>query len=177
QPTPGVAERWEISPDGKVYTFHLRDARWSDGHPVTAGDFVWSWTRVLDPKTAAKYAEQLFVIQGGEAFNAGKAPASALGLAAPDDHTLVVTLKEPIPYFLQSLTNLYTYDPVPRWVIEGLAAKGIDPDLWTRPEHFVSNGPFVLKEWHFRHYMLFEKNPLLWNDGSVKIRRVKVLAI
>ncbi len=99
---PGVAEKWDISPDKRVYTFHLRaDARWSNGDPVTARDFRDSWRRTLAPDTGAEYAYQLFYVRNGEPFNEGKiTDFSQVGVVAPDDRTLEVTLENPTPFFL-----------------------------------------------------------------------------
>ncbi|MBI4460040.1 MAG: peptide ABC transporter substrate-binding protein, partial [Acidobacteria bacterium] len=119
QSLPGVAERWEISPDQLTYTFYLRrDAVWSDGRALTARDFVYSWTRVLDPKTASRYASHLYYLVNGEAFNQGrlKDPAQ-LGLKALDNYTLEVRLRQPVPYFLV-LTSFFTLYPVPAHVVE-----------------------------------------------------------
>lgn len=162
-PMPGCAERWEISPDGLTYTFHLRPGLvWSDGTRLTAEDFRWSWMRVLTPATAARYAGNLYVIRGAEAFNRGTAPAESVGLAAPDDSTFVVQLENPTAYFLY-LVQFYTFLPVPRRVIEKWG------DRWTRPEHIVSNGAFTLADWKQNAYFRFVKNPRFWNAGEVKL--------
>ncbi len=165
-PRPGAACRWEVSADGLTYTFHLRPGlHWSDGTPLGARDFLWSWRRVLDPATAAKYAGILYPIRGAEAFNRSEADTSALGLAAPDDSTFVVTLESPTSYFL-FLTQFYTYLPVPRHVIEKWG------DRWTQPEHVVGNGPFLLTEWRQRDHFTFVKNPGYWNADSVRLQKV-----
>src|SRR6266850_2769987 len=112
KPIPGAAESWETSPDGLTWTFHLRAHTWSDGAPVTADDFVFAWRRILDPKTAASYAYYLYLIKNAQAVNTGKMPGTALGVAAPDGKTLVVTLEHPTPFLLQFLTHVTTF-PVP----------------------------------------------------------------
>src|SRR6266850_5541124 len=112
EPIPGAAERWETSLDGLTWTFHLRDHQWSDGQPVKAGDFAFAWRRILDPKTAAPNAYYLYLIKNAQAFNTGKMPGTALGVAAPDDRRLVVTLEHPTPFLLQFLTHVTTF-PVP----------------------------------------------------------------
>ncbi len=173
QPMPDVAESWERSKDGLIYTFHLRRSTWSDGTPLTARDFVWSWKRVLNPATASKYASLLFVIKGAEAYNQGKGSADAVGLRAIDAQTLEVHLSEPVPYFL-ALTHHYTLMPVPKHVISGLIEAGKSPDLWTRPQYIVSNGAYTLKEWHFRQMMLLEKNPRYWDATSVRLAHIRV---
>jgi oligopeptide transport system substrate-binding protein len=126
EPLPGMAHRWEMSPDGLVYTFHLRQARWSDGRPVTAGDFLYAWRRVLNPETAARYAGQLYYLRNAEAYNKKRISDPAqVGVAAPDDSTLVVTLEHPTPYFLD-LLSFYTFMPVPRCHVQ-------HGDRWSRP--------------------------------------------
>ena len=124
QPTPGVAERWEVSPDQLTYTFHLRkDAVWSDGRPLNAHDFVYSWARVLNPKTACVYASHLYHIVNGQEFNEGKLKdPSQLGVRALDDYTLEVRLKELVPYFL-FLTGFHTLMPVPAQAVEKYGAQ------------------------------------------------------
>lgn len=168
-PMPGMARSWDVSPDGLVYTFHLRDAQWSDGHPVTAGDFVYAWRRVLEPATASKYANMLYPIAGAEAYNRGDlTDPSRLGFRAEDDHTLIVTLHSPCAYFLQ-LCCFYTLLPVPRWVVE---AHG---DQWTKPEYIVTNGPFTLQEWLLSRHILLAKNSRYWDAGHVALNLVEGL--
>src|SRR6185312_7936466 len=140
EPVPGMALRWETSPDGLTWTFHLREALWSDGAKVTADDFVFSWQRILDPKMAAGYAYFLYVLKNAEPINKGKLPTSALGVRALDERTLEMTLEHPAPYLLEMLTHM-TMFPVPRHLVE---AKGKD---WTRPGTYVGNGAYVLTEW------------------------------
>ena len=164
EPRPGQAYRWEVSADGLLYTFHLRpDLEWSDGAPLGARDFVWSWLRVLDPRTAARYATALYPIEGAEAFNKGADPEpSHVGIAAPDDSTLVVRLHAPTPYFL-FLTQFYTFMPVPRAVVERHG------NQWTRPGKIVSNGAFTLAGWRQQDRFEFAKNPRYWDAGSVRL--------
>ena len=161
---PGVAERWTISEDSKTYTFYLRkDAKWSDGTPVTTNDFVYAWTRVLTPETGALASSRLSYVKNGQAFLDGtiKDPKQ-LGFKAMDDYTLQVTLENPFPPFLE-MTNMQTLFPVKKEVVEKYG------DQWTRPEHIVSNGIFFLKESVFDDKMVFEKNPHYWDRGNVKI--------
>lgn len=167
--TPGMARSWDVSADGLLYTFHLRDAVWSDGTPVTAADFVYAWKRVLEPATASKYANMLYPIAGAEAYNRGDlTDPDGLGFRAEDDHTLVVTLHSPCPYFLQ-LCCFYTLLPVPRHVVEAYG------DAWIKPEHIVSNGPFVLKEWILSRHVLLAKNPRYWDAEHVALNLVEGL--
>jgi oligopeptide transport system substrate-binding protein len=164
---PGQAYRWETSADGRTVTFHLRPGLvWSDGVPLTARDFVWSWTRVLTPATASRYGTFLYAIANAEDFHKGRITDPArLGLAAPDDSTFVVTLANPTPYFV-SLTQYYTCLPVPRHVIEKHG------DRWWRPEHLVNNGPFKLDVWRQRDRFEFVRNPTYWDAASVRLDRI-----
>jgi oligopeptide transport system substrate-binding protein len=165
-PQPGMARSWSISKDGLTYTFNLRDATWTDGRKVTAQDFVYAWERVLNPKTGAKYSQQLYYLKGAEDYNKGKlADFGQVGVKATDDRTLVVTLRAPTPYFL-FLTTFYTLYPVPRWAIE---AHGAD---WVKPGKIVSNGPFKLASWVPQRELVLEKNPAHWDAATVKLSRV-----
>jgi ABC-type oligopeptide transport system substrate-binding subunit len=169
RPVPGVAKRWDISDDGTVYTFYLRDAKWSDGKPVTAHDFVYAWKRVLNPATASDYAHQLYYIKGAAAYNSGQQPdASGVAVTARDDHTLVVGLAHPTPFFLD-LMPFFTYYPVRQDVIEAFGSK------WTLPQHHVGNGPYTLKQWVVNDYILLEKNPLYWDAANVRQQQIKFL--
>ena len=165
-PRPGMAASWTLSKDGLTYTFNLRDATWTDGRPVTAQDFVFAWERVLNPKSGAKYAQHLFYLRNGEAYNTGRlTDFGQVGVRAVDPKTLQVTLKSPTAYFLD-LTNFYTLYPLPRWALE---AHGKD---WVKPGKMVSNGPFMLASWVPQKELVLEKNPRHWDAGSVKLRRV-----
>jgi oligopeptide transport system substrate-binding protein len=245
EPMPDLATRWEVTDQGRRYVFHLREARWSDGHPLEAEDFVWSWRRVLRPSTGAKYATMFYVLENGAAFHqravlvegleAGTSTAAArailekivpidrvlraarkegffvfvqgekaeaaerrekllrtlresdglkatiatadvVGVRALDPRTLEVRLESAIPYFIH-LMPFYSWLPVPRHVIEGLQNSGANPDLWTRPEHIVTSGPYVLTEWKFRQHMIFKKNPNYWDASRVKLEKIKVLMV
>lgn len=151
---PGVAEKWEISSDGKTYTFHLRnDSQWSDGSPVTADDFVFAYRRGLDPATASDYAFILWPIAGAEAFNKGeqKDPAQ-IGVKAIGPHTLEIRLRAPTPYFLGMLMHPMAY-PTPQKAIE---KAGKD---WTRAENILCNGAYCLSEWQPQAHVKLTKNP------------------
>ncbi|AUH00813.1 oligopeptide ABC transporter substrate-binding protein OppA [Prodigiosinella confusarubida] len=171
-PAPGVAESWD-NKDFKVWTFHLRkNARWSNGDPVTAQDFVYSWRRVSDPKTASPYASYL---QFGHIVNiddvvAGKKSPDTLGVKALDDHTLEVTLSEPVPYFYKLLVHPSTF-PVNKAVVEKFGEK------WTRPENWVGNGAYKLKEWVVNEKMVLVRNPYYWDNAHTVINKVTYLPI
>ncbi|MEN8149957.1 MAG: peptide ABC transporter substrate-binding protein [Planctomycetota bacterium] len=168
---PGVAEEWEVSPGGLEWRFTLReDARWSDGNPLTAQDFRWSWLRVLDPVTGAPYAGLLYPVHGAEAFHKGEGPRSDVAIRADDDRTLIVTLDRPIPWF-GSLTAFFTLLPVPRAAVE---AHG---DRWTRPEHIVTNGPFHLEDWRFYREILLRRSATYRGPGPAKAERIRLLPV
>ncbi|MEI7962210.1 MAG: peptide ABC transporter substrate-binding protein [Verrucomicrobiota bacterium] len=170
--TPGAAASWEVSPDHLTYTFHLRtDAKWSDGQPVTARDFVESWRRTLDPVTASAYSYQLFAVKGAEAFATGKEKDFAkVGVEATDPLTLKVTLARPTPYFLD-LCAFPTLYPVR---VDLIARYGDD---WVKPGRLVGNGGFVLEDWRINDSIRLKKNPLYWDAGHVQLGSVDVLPI
>lgn len=163
---PGVAKSWQIGDGGRRYVFHLReDARWSNGKPVTAQDFVYAWRREVDPKTGAEYAQALNPIVNADAVMAGKLPPSKLGVAAPDAHTLVVELKAPTPYFLPELADNYLYPLYPPAVEKW-------GDAWTRPGHIVSDGAFMLTDWVVNGHLTLSRNPHYWDAAHVRLRKV-----
>lgn len=164
---PGVAKSWKVSNQSMHYTFQLRkDAKWNDGSPITAKDFVYSWKRALTPKTAASYAYLFFPILGAEDFHTGKLKDfSKVGIKATSDHILEVVLHQPCLYFLD-LAAFPTFYPIPKHII----AK--HHDRWTKPEHFIGNGPFKLNQWKTRQYLTLEKNAHYWDHKSVYLERV-----
>jgi len=172
-PVPGVAESWDVSPDGLIYTFHLRpEARWSNRDPVRAGDFIGSWKRMLTPALGSEYAYMLYVAEGAEAFNRGETDDfSTVGFAAPDPLTVEVRLNQPIPYFL-NLLNHYSWFPVHLPTVEafdGLERKGT---RWTRPENFVGNGPFVITKWIPNQVVVVEKSDTYWDRDTVRLEAI-----
>ena len=164
---PGQAESWEISEDGTVYTFKLRDGiQWSDGEPVTAGDFVFAFQRLFNPATAADYAYLQFPIKNSEKINSGEiTDFNELGVKAIDDKTLEITLEASTPYFLDALTH-YTAYPVPQHLVEEFG------DQWTNVDHIVGNGPYLIKEWLPGSYVRSEKNPDYYDAANVQIDEV-----
>src|SRR5258706_950003 len=162
---PGMATRWEASADGLTWTFHLREALWSDGVPVTAEDFVFSWRRLLDPAIASTYSYFLYLVKNAIAINGGKLAGTALGVRALDARTFEIQLVHPAPYLLEMLTHTATL-PLPRHLVE---AKGRE---WARPGTYVGNGPFVLKNWIPNEYILVEKNPRFYDAANVALERV-----
>lgn len=164
-PQPAIAESWDISPDGREYTFYLRESTWDNGEDLTAHDFEWSWKRALAPETAADYAYMLYPIKGAQAYNSGDGSAEAVGIEATDDYTLKVTLEGPTPYFL-SLVSFKTYYPVYRENVEA------DPEGWhLSVETTVGNGPFKLVKWG-EGQMEFVPNENYWDADAVKADRL-----
>ena len=172
KPSPGVAEKWD-NKDFKVWTFHLRkDAKWSDGTPVTAQDFVYSWQRLANPNTASPYASYL---QYGHIVNiddiiAGKKPVTDLGVKAIDDHTFEVTLSEPVPYFYKLLVHS-SVSPVPKAAVEKYG------DKWTQPANIVTNGAYKLKDWVVNERIVLERNTNYWDNAKTIINQVTYLPI
>ena len=195
---PGAAERWQNSDDGLTYTFYLRrDAKWSNGDPVTTGDFIYGWRRALLPDMSADYTQLLFCIRGARAFYdwrqqqldgyvPGKGGAQSLwrearehftstvGIEARDEHTLVVRLARPTPYFLE-LVAFVTFMPVLRASVGATATlnsdtgmREEDPTYWTDPARLVSNGPYVLKRRRFKRDLLMVANAHHWNRAAMK---------
>lgn len=166
---PGGAEKWEITDDGLQYTFHLRkDAKWSNGEPVTANDYEFAWKRALNPKTGAEYAYQLYYIKNGHEYNTdkdGKISPDTLGIKALDDYTLQVTLESPTKYFLE-LTGFATYYPVNKKIVEN------NPEWATKLETFISNGPFKMSEWKIKDSLTFIKNENYYDKGRVKLDKL-----
>ncbi|MFT5743260.1 MAG: oligopeptide transport system substrate-binding protein, partial [Paracoccaceae bacterium] len=170
---PGVATGYTVSDDKLTYTFTLRDnAKWSNGEPVTAGDFVYAWRRAASPELASPYAwyMSLMAVDGVDAVIAGDAPLDSLGVSAPDDHTLVVQLSTPLPYFVQMTTHATTF-PVPQAVIEEFG------DAWTQPDHIVSNGAYVLSEHVPQERSVRVRNNMYWNNDATIIEEVVALVI
>ena len=172
QAVPGVAERWEVSPDGKTYSFHLRpDAKWSDGSPLTAEDFVASWKRTLTPSTGSQYNYQLYPIKHAQAFAEGKlTDFGQVGVHAADPHTLVVELENPTPYFIQ-LCAFPTLHPLPVSLIEKLG------DDWVKPGNLVGNGAYALESWRINDKIRLRKNPHYWDRANVALETIDVLPI
>jgi oligopeptide transport system substrate-binding protein len=166
----GVAERWDISPDGQTYTFHLRaTAKWSNGDPVTAQDFVRSYQRILTPALGAEYAYKFYAVVGAEDYQRGVlTDFGQVGLKALDARTLEVRLKHRVPYLIEAMKH-YAWFPVHIASVEkhgGLSARG---KAWTREENLVGNGPFVLKGWRPNQMIVAERSPTYWDRDAVKL--------
>ncbi|MGF0536694.1 peptide ABC transporter substrate-binding protein [Agrobacterium sp. ES01] len=163
---PGAAEKWDVSEDGTVYTFHIRDnAKWSDGTDVTAGDFEFAMRRVEDPKTAAEYATILYPIKNAEEVNTGKVPVEELGVKAIDDKTLEITLKQSTPFFLQLMAH-YTALPISKANYEKFG------DQFVKPGNMVGNGAFKLEAHVPNDSLTTVKNENYWDAANVKLDKV-----
>lgn len=170
---PGVAERWESSPDGLTWTFHLRaSARWSNGDPVTARDFAYSYRRMLSPGLGSEYSYMLYHLKNGEAFNTGKlTDFSQVGVQAVDDRTLVLTLFHPVPYLPQLVAHSSWY-PVHRATIEKFGKIDQRGTSWTRPGNYVGNGPFILTDWKPNQVIRMKKSQTYWDRDAIKLAEV-----
>ncbi|HQU08536.1 MAG TPA: peptide ABC transporter substrate-binding protein [Opitutales bacterium] len=173
---PGVASKWEVSADGLTWTFHLRsDARWSNGDPVVASDFIYSYQRMLSPRLGARFASQLYVIKHAKNYHQGTlSDFSQVGIRAPDSHTLIFELEHPMPTLLLSMTMAY-WLPVHPPTIE--AAGGIDSVTarWTTPERMVCNGPFCLEAWSVNHKVVLKPNNCYWDRAHLKLKSVEFI--
>ncbi|MES1166433.1 MAG: peptide ABC transporter substrate-binding protein, partial [Pseudomonadota bacterium] len=175
-PVPAVAKSWEISPDGCVYVFHLREnAKWSDGVAITADDFLQSYRRILTPALASEYAYLIYdYVVGAKDYYDGKAKDfSSVGFKAVDAHTLQVTLKSATPYLLNIIADHYAWNPVPVRVIAKYGAIDQKRTKWTQPGHIVSNGPFILKEWLPNQKIVVVRNPNYWDAETVKLDAIE----
>ncbi|EPA9110070.1 MAG: ABC transporter substrate-binding protein [Serratia liquefaciens] len=168
---PALATKWETK--GTVWTFHLRpEAKWSNGDPVTADDFVFSWRRLTDPKTASPYGSYLasaYVLNAAE-INAGSKPPNELGVKALDAHTLQVTLAEPNSYLLKQLVH-FPVLPVNRKVVEQYGKN------WTQPQNFVGNGAFKLAQWVVNEKVVVERNTQYWDNAHTVLNKVTFLPL
>lgn len=168
---PGIAKSWETK-DNKTYIFHLRDAKWSNGDPVTAEDFAYSFRRAVDPNTASPYAwyVEMTTMKNAAAIIDGKKDKSTLGVKVIDPHTLEIQLDKPIPYFVKMMSHT-TMMPVHKATVEKWG------DEWTKPEHFVSDGAYVLKKWVVNERMVLKRNPEYWDNKDTVINQVTFLPI
>jgi len=168
QPQPAMAEKWDVSEDGLTYTFHLRDAKWTNGDPVVAGDFEYAWKWALNPENLSEYASVFYPIKGAEAYNTGAGSVDEVGIKAEDEKTLVVTLANPTAYFLE-LTAFKTYSPINQKVVEG-------KDDWYAEagENYVTNGPYTLDTWKHSDSIVLKKNEGYWDAANVAVNTVNI---
>ena len=178
-PTPGVADRWDISPDLLTYTFHLRpDAKWSNGEPLTAPQFVRSWQRALSPQLAGELSYYLWVLKNAEAYNKGTLKDfTQVGVHSVDDHTLRLDLAHPTPFLFRLLLQRFFF-PV---YLPGIEKTGGLEDRsnlkWTLAGNYVGNGPYTLAEWQTNRQIVAHKNPNYWNAAHIRINEVRYYPI
>jgi len=171
QLTNATAESFTNNADFTQFTFTIRkDAKWNNGDPVTAHDFVYAIRRNLDPKTASEYAYQLYYIKGGEEFNTGKGKAEDVGVKALDDYTVQFDLKSPTPFF-RELTFFPTLFPLHQKTVEG------NPHWAADAKTIVSNGPFNMEAWEHKSKIVFTKSPTYWDKDNVKLDRIEIAMI
>ncbi|WP_286133778.1 peptide ABC transporter substrate-binding protein [Bacillus sp. AFS053548] len=167
QPVPGIAKSYTVSKDRKTYLFKLRDAKWSNGDPVTAHDFEYAWKRTLDPTTASEYAYIMYDVKNAKKINEKQLPVDQLGVKAIDDHTLEVQLDNPVPYFL-SLTTLAPFMPINEKVVKEQGKKyGLEANT------VVYDGPFKMSEWKHEQSFKLEKNTEYWDKKKVNLDEIK----
>ncbi len=173
EPIPAVAQSWTISDDKKLYTFRLREnALWTNGDPVTAQDFLYSWQRILTPSLGSDYAYMLHCIKNAKAYSEKKITDFAqVGVRALDAHTLQVELENPTPYFL-SMQQHFTFYPVHKATVERFGRMDERNTKWTRPGNLVGNGAFVLKRWIPNNVIEVVKNERYWNAANVRLKRI-----
>ncbi len=174
---PGMAETWESNSDYTVWTFHLRDAQWTNGDPVVASDWVYSWQRMLSPELGAEYAPSLYVIKNAEKFNKGEIKDfSQVGVKALDPKTLQVTLEGATSYFPLMLEH-YAFFPVNPRAVEEHGGMLNRQSGWSTLENFVGNGPFKLTKWVTNQVIEVERNPTYWDAKTVKLNGIRFYPI
>lgn len=178
EPIPAVAEKWDISDDKKIYTFYLRkNTFWSNGDPVTAQDFIYSWERTLTPQLSSEYAYLLFCIKNAKEYFEGKIKNfSEVGVEAIDEHTLKVQLEYPTAYFLKMQVHNIWY-PIHKGTVEKYGSIYERNNPWTHTGNHVSNGPYQLEEWIPNKSIRVTKNPHYWNKNNVAIEKISFYPI
>jgi oligopeptide transport system substrate-binding protein len=173
EPRPGAAERWEVSSDGLVYTFHLRpNGRWSNGDALTAEDFVYSLRRSLAPALGAEYAYFLHPIKNAQAYNLGQlADVTQVGIRAKGPLTLEITLENPTPYYLALLTS-GIYMPIHRASVESAGKADDRSSPWAKPGKLIGNGPFVLQSWQTNQRLVVARNPQYRDTAAVRLNAI-----
>jgi oligopeptide transport system substrate-binding protein len=186
EPIPGCASSADVSADKRIYTFHLRpEAKWSNGDPLTSGDFVFAWRRMLE--SPGEYTYLLYYIKGAEeyvtAYAAGKTPDfGTVGIEAPDAHTLRVTLNDPVAFFLD-LCAFPTFLPLhrpsmePFKQVDAATGRARYDQKFTRPPHLVTNGPFTLEKWDFKRRLLLKRNEHYWDKSNVKSETIEMVVV
>jgi len=177
-PEPGMAKSWNVSQDGLTWTFDLREnAKWSNGDPVTAEDFIYSIKRVLSPNLGAQNAYMLYNMKNAKEYNKGEIKDfSKVGVKAEGKYKLIITLEKATPYFLSLLTNM-AWLPVDSKVVDKFGKIDERGTRWSLPENYVSNGPFTLKSWKINKKIELEKNKNYWDAENVKLSKVDFFPI
>lgn len=170
QPQMALAQSVEISDDLKRYVFTLRQSKWSNGDPVTAGDFVYAWKKILSPNFVSDHASQLYLLKNGKGVKDGSIPMQQLGVKALDERTLLVELEYPTPYILELLAAPF-FSPVNQKIDEA------QPKWAEKEETYVSNGPFLLSHWRHHDEILAKKNPQYWDAANVKIDGIEMVML
>ena len=165
QPIPGLAERWEPNSDNSAFTFHLREAKWSNGDPITAHDFVYSLRRGLAPEFASRIAYLAYYVKGAQAYNEGKGPAEDVAVEALDDRTVRYTLAQPVPFFPGLVAHQF-FRPVHRRTVETYG------QAWTQPENIVTSGAFMLHTWRPYDRLIYTKRADYWDAANVRLERI-----
>ena len=175
---PGMADRWEHNDDYSVWTFHIgEDRKWSNGDPVAAQDFVFSYKRMLTASFGAQYSENLFILKGAEEYYRGKiTDFDQVGVKALDPHTLRIELVGPTPYLL-SLVQHDSWLPVNPKAILSFGNIDTRDSKWTRPENYIANGPFKMKSWRPNDVIEVVRNPLYWDAANVKLNGINFFSI
>lgn len=169
---PALASRWDISEDGTQYTFHLRDAKWSNGEPITADDFVFALQRIVNPKTGAPYSWYVSManIVNADKITKGEQSPDSLGVEAVNEQTLKITLTKPVPHFIKMLAHESTF-ALPEEIVKKYQ------EAWTKPENIVVSGAYKLTDWVINEKLVLERNPQYWNDKETVINQVTYLPI
>ena len=167
---PAAAEEYKVSDDFLTYTFTLRDAKWSNGDPVTSEEFKYAWLWALNPENASEYASILYPIKGAKAYNDGTGSAEEVAINTPDEKTIEVTLEAPTEYFLE-LTAFKTMYPIHK------ATQEANPTWYSEAETFVSNGPYKLTEWVHSGNMVLEKSENYWDASNVSVEKVNIAMV
>lgn len=167
---PALAENYEVSSDNKIYTFHLRQAKWTNGEPITAFDVEYSWKTILTPQFPAPNANQFYIIKGAKAAREGKIPFEEVGIKAKDASTLYIELENPTPYFLELIATSPFFPINKQW-------DQLPADKKFSPENLISSGPFKLEQWKHQNSLVVVKNPNYWNQAGVKLDRVDLIKL
>ncbi len=173
---PGMAERWERNADASAWTFHLREAAWSDGRPVTAHDFAYAYRRMLHPEFGGKYAEMLYPLRGAEAYSKGEGVWEDVGVRVLDDRTLRLELAGPTPHLLQLLLH-FTWVPLPAHAVEAQGGMLDRRSLWAKPGNWVGNGAYVLAAHRVNDFLEVRANPRYWRAGELRNRGIRFLPV